>query len=388
MLDRLLVVFLLSVTLFVNAFAEDDRGRLTDGRAFRTDAQGMQLVDYIAELEVTIDELKRRVHGLQYEVEEKEDIISALKRNGGTTPSIVEKDLLTQKAANEILAVPLIKQQCPAPEPCPDSFKRGGGDCSQAVSSAKKEVALLTKEREQLQKTLTARNEMLSSYKKLVAKNSQHADSQVPLLQSQLLQKEEESQTLLASLGKVRAELEATKEKNKQVVSKLDALRDGCQVYQEEMGLLNAKLTDENTELREQFAELQKELATSKENLVEAKSAAEKEKNTTERASLSTRSLEQLSTARSELQTLFNRTRGMVYERDKRYKLLMQSSGRSLRVEMSSLRSERGMTLKAISEKIRSVPSLTAASALRRDLLDIQRLVKTDIKLIGRMNTM
>ena len=388
MLDRLFVVFLFFLTLSVSVFAEDDRGRLSDGRAFRTDAQGMQLIDYIAELEVTIDELNRRVHGLQYEVEEKEDIIAALKRHGGSRPAIVEKDLLAQNTAKEILAVPLKQRQCPEPEPCPDSFKRGGGDCSQAVSSAKKEVALLTNERAQLQKTLTARNEMLSSYKKLVAKNAQNEDSQVPLLQSQLLQKQEESQTLLASLGKIRTELEASKEKNKQVASKLDALRDGCQVYQEEMGLLNAKLSDENTILREQLEDLQKQLAASKASFVEVKNTSKKEKNTTERASLSTRNLEQLSTARSELQTLFNRTRGMVYERDKRYKLLTQSSGKSLRVGMSALRSERGLTFKSISEKIRSVPSLAAASALRRDLLDIQQLVKSDMKLISRMNTM
>lgn len=45
-----------------------DRGRLPDGRAFRTDAEGTQLVDYIAELELSVEALNRRVQGLEGEV--------------------------------------------------------------------------------------------------------------------------------------------------------------------------------------------------------------------------------------------------------------------------------------------------------------------------------
>jgi hypothetical protein len=60
--------------------AEDSRGRLPDGRAFRTDEQGNQLVDYIAELEVNAEALQRRVHGLEDELADKQRIIERLGR--------------------------------------------------------------------------------------------------------------------------------------------------------------------------------------------------------------------------------------------------------------------------------------------------------------------
>ena len=59
------VVFL-STTL-QSAYADDGRGRLPDGRAFRKDAAGNTMVDYIAELELEVDSLRRQVQGLESE---------------------------------------------------------------------------------------------------------------------------------------------------------------------------------------------------------------------------------------------------------------------------------------------------------------------------------
>jgi peptidoglycan hydrolase CwlO-like protein len=70
---------------------EAARGRLPDGRAFRTDAQGNQLVDYVAELELSIETLNRQVGGLQSELETKEKIIEGLRHR---SPGLVERDLV------------------------------------------------------------------------------------------------------------------------------------------------------------------------------------------------------------------------------------------------------------------------------------------------------
>lgn len=43
----------------------EERGRLPDGRAFRTDADGNQVIDYIAELETTVDALTQQVIALE-----------------------------------------------------------------------------------------------------------------------------------------------------------------------------------------------------------------------------------------------------------------------------------------------------------------------------------
>lgn len=59
---------------------DQTRGRLADGRAFRVDAKGNEIVDYVAELEIAVDGLERRVRGLEQEITEKKAIIDRQER--------------------------------------------------------------------------------------------------------------------------------------------------------------------------------------------------------------------------------------------------------------------------------------------------------------------
>lgn len=73
------------------------RGRLPDGRAYRVDpASGMRLSDYVAELEVTTDDLKRQNVALEDEVSEKRRQIEQYARQTGVTiaPKIKESTLV------------------------------------------------------------------------------------------------------------------------------------------------------------------------------------------------------------------------------------------------------------------------------------------------------
>lgn len=85
---------------FSNLWAEDEessRGRLADGRAFRTDAQGNQLVDYIAELELSVEQLKRRVNGLEFELSEKQTALDRVAAGKGESKVVAERDLFKGK---------------------------------------------------------------------------------------------------------------------------------------------------------------------------------------------------------------------------------------------------------------------------------------------------
>ena len=53
------------------AQAQSKFGRLSDGRAYRVDENGYQLIDHIAELEVGNDELRRQVATLEAELDDK-----------------------------------------------------------------------------------------------------------------------------------------------------------------------------------------------------------------------------------------------------------------------------------------------------------------------------
>lgn len=74
---------------------EEERGRLADGRAFRTDGEGNQLVDYIAELEVTAEALQTQVQGLESELKEKIAKISVLEGQQGCLKPLAERALTT-----------------------------------------------------------------------------------------------------------------------------------------------------------------------------------------------------------------------------------------------------------------------------------------------------
>ncbi len=54
-------------------------GRLADGRAYRVDSSGFRLVDQVAELEVTVDELRRQLEASQNEIKDQARTISRLK---------------------------------------------------------------------------------------------------------------------------------------------------------------------------------------------------------------------------------------------------------------------------------------------------------------------
>lgn len=76
---------------------EQARGRLADGRAFRTDAEGNQLVDYIAELELSVEQLNRKVNGLEFELGEKQAQVERLNAAGAKAQALAERDLLKGK---------------------------------------------------------------------------------------------------------------------------------------------------------------------------------------------------------------------------------------------------------------------------------------------------
>lgn len=84
------------------SYADDERGRLADGRAYRTDNEGNQLVDYIAELELNIDTLNNQVRALEGDIEAKASLIEKLQRREPPRP-LEEKTLV--KTSDEV-------QQC------------------------------------------------------------------------------------------------------------------------------------------------------------------------------------------------------------------------------------------------------------------------------------
>lgn len=71
--------------LAFSLLAEDRSGRLDDGRAYRIDNEGTQVVDYIAELELQIEELQSKIRSLENE-----------KRYENSSADFAETDLIKE----------------------------------------------------------------------------------------------------------------------------------------------------------------------------------------------------------------------------------------------------------------------------------------------------
>jgi TolA-binding protein len=132
------------VSVFVALFAQNTysqsepaSGRTADGRAYRTDSQGVVMIDYIAELELETDSLRRQVQGLESEIEELRSSSSSGRKESVAVAPKIECPVTTCP-----------EKICPEPKVCPviePVVQKEFNDCSQ-------EAKLITELESQVQK--------------------------------------------------------------------------------------------------------------------------------------------------------------------------------------------------------------------------------------------
>lgn len=136
---------LFTLIIYGSVLNAQERGRLNDGRAFRIDENGNQLVDYIAELELDVESLTRKVSGLQSELAQKESMIKQMEERGVSSAhgDISEKTLVKSEqsvADNQSSAV------CPAPKPAfcpPNATDAEMKKCSVELENSQRELQQL-----------------------------------------------------------------------------------------------------------------------------------------------------------------------------------------------------------------------------------------------------
>ncbi|MCO6429308.1 MAG: hypothetical protein J5J00_00480 [Deltaproteobacteria bacterium] len=165
------------------ARAEDDaRGRLPDGRAYRTDEDGVQLVDYVAELELTIESLQRQVQGLESEARERQAVMASLQKSG-QAPRLSEKDIPSKSAEGSSSAAALAaKQEC----------ERRVTACEGRLDDQKTDYDVKLAS---MQKTLGEAQSEISSLKSILEKKQQEIEA----LQVKLEAAESQEKTVVVS---------------------------------------------------------------------------------------------------------------------------------------------------------------------------------------------
>ncbi len=400
----------------LHAEEEPDRGRLPDGRAFRTDVSGVQMVDYIAELELSIDELTRKVHGLEYELEEKTKLAEGLRRNGGQEPKLVERDLLHEKVKNDILKTPIAAQECPAVN-CP-ACRETVTDCSSEVAAAEQRVASRQQnsnsgQLESLRDIIEKRDAELSSAR-LELNRAREALASNKVAQKASVSVQEDTRQVLEKLSSTESALEKLSRDNQKLSSdlqiasnnlqrekseksglqtELQALQSQQETSRKQLALLEQQKQSLEGSLKEQQAVAQAAIKSAAQQpayvpAVQVKPAVMPEQEVpSQRASFSAPQMRALQAVQSDLQTNYNRLRAKVAERDQRYAQFMKARSVSdVQVSMSALRSRRGADLNSVRKNIQNISSIDQAAIIKQDLKEIKLKIDDDLALMTRLS--
>ncbi len=320
---------------------DPQRGRLADGRAFRVDPQGNEIVDYIAELELANEALKRQVYGLQTEVEQK---TAALERSERGNTEVTERDLLSRGTVK-----PKMLEVEPPEAP-----------------SQQAELGALRAQRDSL----------LAELETLRAAKSQNENNT----------SNDEAQILLSRIVKLEGSLRKVEQEKSELSSRYAVAIERSDALAAELAKAESKgasLKEAESAKKEVLA-LRAHIETLNET-VKARDAELKKAAVTMPASQGSARERVVDTFKSKLQEDLATLKSAIATRDT---MFVSYSKDSTAVKFSPAKpvSERGIGVKEITGRLRAVTSVVELSALRRDIAEISYKVNEDVKLMERMN--
>lgn len=374
-LSVLALVFILNLKL---AHSEDPaKGRLADGRAYRTDTQGNQLVDYIAELEMQIDGLNKRIAGLETELDSKDSQLAQVKSKSDTSlGEIKERDLGgVQKVANNNFSQPETicpkpqKLECPAQE-CPRTecprLTCPATDCSSDIESVRTRLGteinnlrvMLHSTEEQLQQKQAS---LATTHEALAAR-----EQSVATLESKVAEFAGINKNLLSQIDSLTLAKNEAEDKFKDASSEIEKVKTN-----------QSMLAEENKLLQQRMAAKEAAIQVAK---VEPRAALAPTSSAKQRA---------LDSVRGMLRTELDKLNSLIVQRNQLFsdyqsgKIEMRSG--KVQVSRSELITSRGLTLTDINRQLAQQDSVGALAALRRDIGELENKVYDDISLVERL---
>jgi chromosome segregation ATPase len=363
-MKRLLLIFIWSFVFFnvTTLQAEEEQvGRLSDGRAYRVDQEGNEIVDYIAELELSKDALQRQIYGLEGELKEKNRLLESRNIASASGRSeILEKDLKSG-------VIKTIQQ-----------------DCSSVVDKA---LASSNQRNDELNREVATYQAKLQNYQIREA-SSDDNNQQLSKLEGQLADALANSSECQGRYEKLKVtsqeEIEGAKREIENVQGDLS----------NEVSQLRGKLIEANHREKEK----EEEIGTLKLRLVENErrinsisqqnsailARANVEGQPNKQPTVSDARKQALEILRNRVNVRLNSVRSSLALRDSLYSKYRASS-RALRIDLKKAVSSRGLELRDIQERLRKVTSIVELSTLSRDLTEIETRVREDIALLERL---
>jgi len=374
---------------------ESPRGRLADGRAYRTDENGTQLVDYIAELEVNAEAMNRRIVGLEDELTEKQRIIERLNR-GETGAAAMRGELrerhltgepsidATREAqgALERTKAENLRLENELRELRALNVQRGSDESAGRAEIERLRTALDTERRlrDQDQATYAAVSRECAAIRTApkptcdaavalaVQQTTREGSARESALHDQLAAARSEEATLRSRSQARTAELEAT-------VAELNI----------ELGKVRASLVGAQTDLagaRSALAVAARPIVTPAEPIHVSSIAAAPRPVQRDYASRSRIAV--VDSLRGSMSSELNKVRSLTVTRDDLFRRSAGQGDQRIQFKPSPLLSTNRRTLDDIATGIRSAEQVHELTALRTDLAEIRALVQADIDLLRR----
>jgi chromosome segregation ATPase len=278
MYSRYLLVCSLLVSAPLVGWSEPENlGRLPDGRAYRVDSEGSQLVDHIAELELQKRDADFRIRALEADLKEKENQIgSLLSSRQREEPRFFEDDSVADcsELDRELRVV-----------------KTAFAKSKQARQMLEERLAKFEGREISLKKEVDGYGQQVSTYEDLLG-NCKQSTNELKISSAELKKQTQDFQDKIQGLEEQNSKLEeqtlsyqtklaATQEalrKQDSFRSRQTALEEEIQTKDSRIKFLEAQLTQsENTleEVKISQASLSKRLASAETKLEEARRASE-----------------------------------------------------------------------------------------------------------------
>ena len=343
------------------------RGRLPNGKAFRTDQEGNQLVDYIAELEVNVESLKTQVGGLEDEVKEKQGTIDRLREDGKREAEVREKNLLATQPSAPAKTSQVAVVTC-------DTERSKIQELSNSLELTKADLEV------ERQVSLKRVADTQSSASDLQAKlTSQTGDLENLRTEMTVLQQREAKSS--AEVARLRREIGGL-----QLAAEHSAQERRSRTPVITSASLVARPADRGVESRSlgETGESATAALAQSSTGASASTVAASQGSGDARASLSIMRMRAVEVVRGKVRTELSQVRGTIASRDELFRKY-SSQKRAVAFTPSRPVSESGLTLSDISKRLQSASTVGELSVLNRDVSRIEQKMNEDISLMRRM---
>ena len=370
------IITILFFVLFASLLQAEDspsNGRLPDGRAYRVDSQGYQLVDYVAELELKVEELQNKIISINNEQKFQEvesdfsesNLMPAknsekLECPACNCPEIKEQEQVVCPEAPECPAIPVCN--CP---PIPE--------CSCRDIEERFELQLLkaNKKIDNLEESIFEKEKVINNYQLAVEDSSDQQQQVLNEVRAQVARLQERIKEKDREIDDYESLLVANKENLQEKDSKLTIATNQISKLEQQLQTLQVDLS-QKTETQQALANVTETNVIVPEPVVVAVSSDKR-----------TSAFDHLINKLSSDLTVY---RQLLNKRNELYRVYQTMPiKRKISVKLSSTVTPDGYDLKKLEEGIKTATKFSELGAIQKNLFLLTRDMRKDLTVLQRI---